>query len=369
MAANDRQSILFVDDEPFILSSIRRSIQAITDEWDLVFANSGAEALQLCDANRFDLIVTDAKMPHMEGNVLLQRLRDRPDTNEVPTIMLTGYAEETLRRSAIDAGVIEFLNKPINSEELVVRLRNVLRLKTIADELRRKNEELRASSQQIIRRLGKAAEYRDNETGRHVIRVAHYSRIIAEGLKLDTDTVELIFQTAPMHDIGKIGIPDEVLKKKEKLKPIEFEVIKRHSLFGNSVLQPLNTEELAQYNQHMQIGASILGEQDTPLLRMAASIALTHHEKWDGSGYPHGLAGDNIPLEGRIVAIADIFDALTSKRYYKPAIPFDQSVAMINEMRGSHLDPAIVDCFNANLSGISEVAKRFADESKGAEAQ
>ncbi len=356
------KKILFVDDEPFILTSIKRSILAMTDEWDLFFANSGAEALEMCDSFRFDLIVTDAKMPQMEGHVLLHHLRQRPDTAEIPTIMLTGYAEDSVRRSAIDSGVIEFLNKPTNTEELVVRLRNVLRLKAIADELRVKNEELKESSKQIILRLGKAAEYRDNETGKHVIRVAHYARIVALGLKLDAELVELIFLTAPMHDIGKIGIPDEILKKKEKLKPIEYEIIKKHALFGGSVLEPLSAEEMVAYQMRMGIGAAILGEQKTPLLQIASSIAYTHHEKWDGTGYPQGLKGEDIPLEGRIVAIADIFDALTSKRYYKPAIPFDESVAIINELRGTHLDPTVVDCFNDNLPAIREVCRHFADE-------
>lgn len=361
MGSSGKPSILFVDDEIHILNSIRRSIGVITEEWDLHFVTSGLEALEECDQQSFDLIVTDAKMPHMEGGVLLQILRERDDTKDVPTIMLTGYAEESIRQAAIEAGVIEFLNKPINSEELVVRLRNVLRLKTIADELKRKNEELLESNKQIIRRLAKAAEYRDNETGHHVIRVAHYSRIIAEALDLAPELIELIFLTAPMHDIGKIGIPDEILKKKDKLKPIEFEVIKKHSLFGNSMLHPLTSEELALYNQHMSIGASILGEEETPILKMAASIAISHHEKWDGSGYPQGVAGDAIPIEGRIVALADIFDALTSKRYYKPAIPFDQSVQIIQEMRGTHLDPRIVDVFLGHLEEFHRVMDQFGD--------
>jgi putative two-component system response regulator len=344
-------------------------VTSITDEWDLVFAESGEAALTLCDSTKFDLVVTDARMPVMEGSGLLRALRERPDTRDIPTIMLTGYAEESIRKDAIAAGVIEFLNKPIDSDELVLRVKNVLRLKLIGDELRRKNEELRESNLEMIRRLGKAAEYRDNETGKHVIRVAHYSRIVAVGLGVDAETVELIFLTAPMHDIGKIGIPDEILKKKDKLKPVEFEMIKKHSLFGNLMLQPLSSDELALYQQHMTIGASILGEAETPILKMAASIALTHHEKWDGTGYPRGLAGEAIPLEGRIVAVADIFDALTSARYYKPAIPFDESVAMIRELRGNHLDPKVVDAFLANLAQVREIWAHFAERSAAQKGQ
>lgn len=357
-----KKKILFVDDEPFILTSIRRSIKMLTDEWELFFAASGLEALEMCDSTAFDLIVTDAKMPQMQGSELLLRLRNRKDTGDVPTIMLTGFAEESLRKQAVEAGVIEFLNKPIDTEELVLRLRNVIRLKTVSDELRKKNQELMEASKQVIRRLGKAAEYRDNETGKHVIRVAHYCRILAEGLGLGREQIELIYLTAPMHDIGKIGIPDEILKKKDKLKPIEYEIIKKHSLLGGDVLQPLTSEELGFYNQHMAIGREILDEQNTPLLHMAASIAYTHHEKWDGSGYPAGLKGENIPLEGRIVALADVFDALTSKRYYKPAFPIKESIAIINEMNGTHFDPAIVACFNAEIDTIIKVVESLSDD-------
>jgi putative two-component system response regulator len=357
-----KKRILFVDDEPFILTSIRRSIMSNTSEWELSFAESGARAIELFSTETFDLVVTDAKMPNMTGNELLGILRERGYTNEIPTIMLTGYAEDDLRKSAIDNGVIEFLSKPIMPEELIQRLRNVLRLKSISDELKVKNEELKESSMQIIRRLGKAVEYRDNETGKHVIRVAHYSRIIAEAMRLDNDTVELIYLTAPMHDIGKIAIPDEILKKKEKLKPIEFEVIMRHPLIGGDVLKPLSPDELKYYYTHVSIGESILGETNTPILRMAGSIAATHHEKWDGAGYPHGLKGTAIPIEGRIVAIADIFDALSSKRYYKPAYPDEECVTILREMRGTHLDPDIVDCFDENKERILAIKEEMKDQ-------
>jgi putative two-component system response regulator len=356
-----KKRILFVDDEPYILSSIRRSIKATTSEWDLFFAESGEQALELFATESFDLVVTDARMPNMTGTDLLKALQEKGYTAEVPTIMLTGYAEDELRRSAIQSGVIEFLNKPIIPDELIQRLRNVIKLKTISDELKVKNAELKESSMQIIRRLGKAVEYRDNETGKHVIRVAQYSNVIAEAYGLDKDTVELIFLTAPMHDIGKIAIPDEILKKKEKLKPIEFEVIKSHPLVGGEVLQPLSPEELRFYVAHVPMGESILGEASTPLLKTAAIVAATHHEKWDGTGYPNGLAGNDIPIEGRIVAIADIFDALSSKRYYKPAYPDEECVTIIAGMSGSHLDPGIVECFLANKDRIIAIKNELRD--------
>lgn len=356
-----KKRILFVDDEPFILSSIRRSIMAATSEWELSFAEGGARALELFAETPFDLLVTDAKMPGMTGSDLLRELAERGYTKEIPTIMLTGYAEDELRKSAIDLGVIEFLNKPIIPDELIQRLRNVLKLKSIGDELKVKNLELMESSMQIIRRLGKAVEYRDNETGKHVIRVAQYSRIVAEAIGLDAERTQLVFLTAPMHDIGKIAIPDEILKKKDKLKPVEFEVIKTHPLVGGQVLKPLSPEEMKFYYAHMKIGESILGEATTPLLQTAAVIAATHHEKWDGSGYPSRLKGEEIPMEGRIVAIADVFDALSSVRYYKPAYSDDESFAIIAEMRGTHFDPRIADVFAENRQRIVEVKEEMKD--------
>jgi putative two-component system response regulator len=359
-----KKRILFVDDEPFILSSIRRSIHAYTSEWELAFAESGERALEYFSNQTFDIVVTDAKMPGMTGTELLKILQEKGYTAEIPTIMLTGYAEDDLRKEAINHGVIEFLNKPIMPEELIQRLKNVLKLKSIGDELKIKNEELKEASMQIIRRLGKAVEYRDNETGKHVIRVAQYSRLVAEALGLDKNTVELIFLTAPMHDIGKIAIPDDILKKTDKLKPVEFEVIKSHPLIGGEVLKPMSPDEMKYYYSHMSIGESILGEANTPLLIMAASIAATHHEKWDGSGYPSKLAGKDIPVEGRIVAIADIFDALSSERCYKPAYPDDECFAIIKEMRGTHLDPEIVDCFESIRPKVLAIKEELKDPSK-----
>lgn len=357
-----RPSILFVDDEPNILSAIRRSILSVTDEWELVFAASGAEAIDLCAARPFDLIVTDARMPFMMGDALLKELSARGYTQDVPTIMLTGYAEEETKRRAIESGVIELLYKPIMPEELIQRIKNVLRLKAYSDELKRKNAELTEASRQLIRRLGKAAEYRDNETGKHVLRVGQYSRILAEGAGLAPEAVELIFLTAPMHDVGKIAIPDEILKKKDKLKPIEFDIIKTHALVGSDVLKPMNADELKMYYAHMEIGEELLGESDTPILKMAASIAVSHHERWDGTGYPHGLVGEAIPMEGRIVAVADVFDALSSKRYYKPAFPEDQCISIIRELSGTHLDPALVQAFNGKLEEILAVKRKMAEE-------
>jgi putative two-component system response regulator len=366
-ADTSQYTVIMVDDEQNILQSLQRIFRR--EQYRFLCAGSGTEGLKLLtETPQVAVIVSDQRMPEMNGGEFLTRSREiAPDAVRM---LLSGYSEMEATIDAINkGGATHYISKPWEDTALLQTVRDGVNQYHLMMENRRQqkiinqqNEELKEASKQVIRRLGKAAEYRDNETGKHVIRVAHYSRILAEGLGLDSDLVELIYLTAPMHDIGKIGIPDEILKKKDKLKPIEYEIIKKHSLLGGNVLQPLNAEELGYYNQHMLIGRDILEEHDTPLLHMAASIAYTHHEKWDGTGYPAGLTGKNIPLEGRIVAIADVFDALTSKRYYKPAFALTESIAIINEMKGIHFDPAIVDCFNARIETIIEVVHHFSDD-------
>lgn len=349
----NRNNVLFIDDERPILNSLQRYLRIAGVEWDSIFVTGGKEGLAVCKDTKIDLIVVDGKMPGMSGCEFLEALNKDIRNRDIPTIMLTGYDEDKMRKKALNLGVIEFLNKPIVPEEFIIRLRNVLRMKIISDELKE-------TRMQVIRRLGKAAEYKDDDTGAHVIRVAHYCRIIAEELNLPEEQVELIFLTAPMHDIGKIGIPDSILKKPGALNPGEFEIMRNHASLGEDVLHPLTKEEMTIYKRHTVVGQDILSEEKTPLLSMASTIAVTHHEKWDGTGYPVGLKGEDIPIEGRIVAIADIFDALANKRSYKEAFPVKVCLSIINELKGNHLDPEIVDAFNKNISKILEM-KRMID--------
>lgn len=355
----NKQKILFVDDEENILNTIKRNLMLKRNEWELYFAKNGVEGVTISLEILPDLIVTDARMPEMNGAEFLLELQKNEKTREIPTIMLTGFADNEIRKQALEAGIIEFLQKPMIPEEFILRLTNVLRLKKISDDLKVKNEELTKTRLQIIRRLGKAAEYKDNETGLHVIRVAHYSLILAEALDLPEEHKDLIFQAAPMHDIGKIGVPDSILTKADKLTEEEFSIIMLHPNDGNMILSPLSSEELEKYHAHTTIGDDIVGEEDTPLLKMAGIIASSHHEKWNGLGYPNGLKKENIPIEGRIVAVADIFDALSSKRHYKPAFPIEKCVSIINELSGSHLDPNLVRLFNENLEKFILVMDRF----------
>lgn len=343
-----KMKLLFVDDEENILKSIRRNLISKMDEWEPFFAESGEKAIVLCQQEDFDLIVTDAKMPGMSGGELLKYLRQQSKTADVPSIMLTGFADESIRKEAIEAGIVEFLNKPIIPDEFILRMRNVMRLKTISDELREANKELYESRLEILARLGKAAEFKDNEGGNHVIRVAHFSAILARGMNLSNDIVELIFRTAPAHDIGKLGISDLVLKKTEKLTPDEY-----------GMLKPLTFEEFEIYRSHTNIGFDLLGNTENVILKTAAIIALTHHERWNGGGYPNNLRKEDIPIEGRIVGFADIFDALSSKRSYKEAYPFEKCIEIINEMSGTNLDPALVKVFNENIEKFAKIAEQY----------
>ncbi len=243
----------------------------------------------------------------------------------IPTIVLTAADNEQTKMQALELGAADFLSKPVNSAELIVRVRNALlvkahhdHLKNYAGELeqqvRHRTAELAASRLELIHCLARTAEFRDNETGRHVVRVGRYAEIVARQLGLDEQTVELIGHAAPLHDMGKVGIPDCVLLKPGKLDPEEFELMRRHASYGQRTFEPMSEDEWRTFRAHTFMGEMIMDVQSSPIITMAAKIAMTHHEKWDGTGYPIGLQGENIPLAGRITAVADVFDALSSKR-------------------------------------------------------
>ena len=247
-------------------------------------------------------------------------------------------------RLGLELGAVDYITKPFSPPIVEARVKTHLALYDQTRELermvRQRTDELVASRAQIIRRLGRAAEFKDNETGNHVLRMSHYARLIGRQIGLGEKTQEILFNTAPMHDIGKLGIPDSILRKPGKLTPQEWEEMKRHPT----------------------IGAEIIGEHDDDLLGTAHIIALTHHEKWDGSGYPQGLAGEDIPLMGRIVALADVLDALLSERPYKPAYSIDESMAMIQEQSGKHFEPALVEALISVLPDVAKINDAFADE-------
>jgi putative two-component system response regulator len=274
-----------------------------------------------------DVLLLDIMMPEVSGLEILKRLRDDDNATYVPTIVLTAADNEETKLQALELGAKDFSGKPVNAVELVVRVRNALvtkahhdQLKNYAYELERqvrlRTTELAASRLELIHCLARAAEYRDNETGRHVLRVGRYAETIARHLKLDEDYVELVAHAAPLHDMGKIGIQDTILMKPGQLSLDEYDLMQKHCVFGKHTFEPTSHDEWRTFKGHTLLGEMIMDVQSSPLITMAAKIALTHHEKWDGSGYPLGLAREDIPLAGRITAVADVFDALSSKRPY-----------------------------------------------------
>jgi putative two-component system response regulator len=300
----------------------------------------------------FDLILLDIRMPHLDGHQVMAQLKEvAPKNDYVPILILTAQTDVETRQKAIEGGARDFITKPFERHETLNRIYNMLDVRLMHNELRDQNvileekvrertHEIEDTRLQIVRRLGRAAEFRDNETGMHVIRMSHACSYVAKAAGLSEADCELILTAAPMHDIGKIGIPDNILLKPGKLTAEEWDIMKTHS----------------------QIGADLLSGHHSELLETAQSIALTHHEKWDGGGYPNGLAGEDIPLFGRITAICDVFDALTSDRPYKKAWPVEDAVAEIKNMSGRHFDPSLVPHFLDILPKILETNEKFTDK-------
>lgn len=368
-----KQRILFVDDDVNVLRSYQRSLRGQREVWLMEFETSPRTALQRVKAESFDTVVTDMRMPEMSGLDLLKQIKDDERISDVPVVIVTGEADKELKRNALNLDAADLLNKPVETEDLIARLRSVLRTKRYADELKQSNElleqrvqertsELVASQVDILWRLGKAAEYRDEETGNHVIRVGSYSRVVANAMGMDDAFCDTMFLAAPLHDIGKIGVSDTVLLKPGKLNDEEWDAMRRHCEIGVSILTDACKfmHVAAKYAPQRVVGA-LSNMSSNPVIVMAAEIAASHHEKWDGSGYPARLSGEDIPLVGRIVAIADVYDALRSNRPYKDAFTVERSLEIIRESRGSHFDPAVVDAFLAAYPQIEAIEREFSD--------
>ncbi|WP_019880881.1 MULTISPECIES: two-component system response regulator [unclassified Methylophilus] len=321
--------ILIVDDEPLNLKVLKQVLQ---DNYRLSFAKNGMDALELVKKERPGLILLDVMMPGMTGFEVCRQLKSDPETNTIPVIFVTALAEEADESEGFAAGGVDYINKPISPALVRARVKTHLSLVHI-DELKRTHLEL-------IQRLGRAAEFKDNETGMHVMRMSHVSGRLALQMGMDPHFSEQLIHAAPMHDIGKIGIPDHVLLKPGKL----------------------NDEELDLMRKHPEMGAKILDNSTSPLIKLAHSVALYHHEKWDGSGYPFGLKGEAIPVEARIVAVADVFDALLNKRPYKEAWPVEDAIAEIEANRGKHFDPAVVDAMLQCLPDLIAINNNWLEE-------
>ena len=341
MLSEDKQTILVVDDTPDnidVLSAVLRP------HFKVKAAMKGAMALKIAAKQKPDLILLDVMMPDMDGYEVCRRLKQDANTASIPVIFVTAKTEIQDEQAGFDLGAVDYITKPISPPLVIARVKAQLALYDQARHLEslveKRTEELHKAHIEVIRRLGKAAEYKDNETGMHVIRMSYYSKFLAEKLEVSREWVELLHDAAPMHDIGKIGIPDNILLKPGRLDDDELKVMRKHAEYG----------------------AKIIGESDVPLLRLAREIAIYHHEKWDGTGYPNGIKGEDIPLSARIIAIADVYDALTSERPYKKAWTEADAVGLLQEQAGKHFDPKLVPLFIECLDQVREVQQRFKDK-------
>ncbi|WP_331345935.1 two-component system response regulator [Cellvibrio sp. UBA7661] len=325
---DSRPKLLLVDDEPVNLQVLKQILQ---HDYRLLFARDGEKALSLAENEQPHLILLDIMMPGITGLETCKRLKENSATQHIPVIFVTALAETRDETEGFSVGCVDYITKPVSPPIVLARVKAQLSLVSV--------DSLRETRLQVIHRLGRAAEYKDNETGLHVIRMSHYAKEIALAAGMNKTDADELLNAAPMHDIGKIGIPDFILQKPGKLTPDEWEIMKTHT----------------------RIGATIIGDDHSNLLKIARIIALHHHEKWDGSGYPDGLNGEAIPIEARVVALADVFDALTSVRPYKAAWTIEQASAYIEQESGKHFDPDLVIAFKKALPTIIAIREQLLD--------
>lgn len=337
-----RQTILIVDDTP---ENIDLLTEVLNPYYQTKAALNGDKAIKIMAADvKPDLVLLDIMMPGISGYDVCKRLKSRPETRGIPIIFVSAMSDAGDEKRGLEMGAVDYIVKPISPAIVLARVRAHLALYDQTRELERlvalRTAELETTRHQIILRLGRAAEFKDNETGSHVVRMSHYARLIAQAKGLPSAMVNIVFHAAPMHDIGKIGIPDHILLKPGKFDEAEWAVMR----------------------QHPAMGAKIIGRHQDELLQAARSVALTHHEQWDGNGYPNGLKGEEIPIFGRIVALADVFDALTCARPYKKAWTVEAALAHIEKGAGTHFDPGLIQPFRSALPDMLHIMARYTDE-------
>ena len=383
-------TILVVDDNPENLAVLGGTLQP---HYRVTVANSGPRALLIAGREPApDLILLDVMMPGMDGYTVLAQLRENPATSGIPVIFVTAMDSDEDEEHGLELGAVDYITKPIRPPIVLARLRAHLELKRARDWLADQNAWLESEvarrlrdntlMQDVsIRALANLAEVRDMETGNHIKRTQAYVEVLAQHLSghpsyadyLTPTMARLVAKAAPLHDIGKVGIPDQILLKPARLTPDEFAVMKRHSVIGGDAIEAalraeIDDDDFRVLQRHCSLGGkaleSAMDQIDHPplaFLAVAREIALWHHEKWDGSGYPDGLAGDAIPIPARIMAVADVFDALASRRIYKDAMSFEEAVELIREGSGQHFDPGVVQAFMDNLDSMRDVLMRYAD--------
>lgn len=361
--STENNIILVVDDTPdnLVLMS-----ELLCDTYRVKVANNGERALKIIQSDTPpDLILLDVMMPGMDGYEVCRRIKQNPATEHIPVIFLTAMAEQADEQIGLELGAADYITKPVNPPIMLARVRNHLALKAAADFLRDKSEylegkvaertrEIAAIQDVTILAMASLAETRDSDTGNHIRRTQYYVKALAEHLAthprfsafLTHEHIRLLFKSAPLHDIGKVGIPDHILLKNGRFEPHEFEIMKAHPGLGRQAI------EQAEEALGVEVG----------FLRFAKEIAQSHHEKWDGSGYPQGLAGDDIPISARLMALADVYDALISRRVYKLGMPHEKAVEIICNGKGSHFDPDVVDAFLTIQDEFIAISKQYADK-------
>jgi putative two-component system response regulator len=366
-----KPKIMMVDDEKLNIYVVAEYLKS--DGYrDLVYTNDPSQALSLAGRERPDAILLDIHMPQLSGFDVLQQVRTDKALARTPVVILSSSTDDEEKMRALELGATDFLHKPIHSGELLARLRNILMAKAFQDHwqdyskaleaaVRQRTQELEESRRDVIQCLARAAEFRDDGTHHHMIRVGLYARIIGQQLGMDEISLDVLEQAAKLHDIGKIGISDAILFKPGKLTPEELEVMRRHGTFGKQIIDRMPQDEQDQLRQHPQLGAEILNAGCSPILAVAVKVSQSHHECWDGTGYPLGLVGEDIPLEGRITAVADVFDALSTHRPYRPAFSLEKCFSIMHEGRGRQFDPRVLDAFFARRDEVVQIQIECAD--------
>jgi putative two-component system response regulator len=363
--------IMIIDDEPLNIKIARKYLQ-IAGYSNFITTSDAANALKNIRVEEPDVILLDVMMPMVSGLDILKSIRADRALAHLPVLILTASTDADTRRSALELGATDFLTKPVEPSELVPRVRNALTVKAHHDhlkrysdrlehEVRQRTAEVEASRIHVVHALARAAEFRDDDTGRHVIRVGRYAGVIARELGFPDAHTAMLEMAAQLHDVGKIGIPDAILLKPGKLDEAEWTQMKRHCEYGVKIINPMPDDDGEARRMQSLLGVSLPGPTTSPLLKMAADIALTHHEKWDGSGYPKGLKGEEIPIEGRITAACDVFDALSSQRPYKQPFSLEKCINILNEGKGTHFDATVVTALLRRLGEITQIQSAFAD--------
>lgn len=363
--------ILILDDESANVRVLKRYLEG-SGYTNIQTSTDSTNAMEWIEQQRADLLLLDVMMPDVSGIDILGEMRKHSRLRFVPVLVITANTDSETKQTCLSLGATDFLAKPVDPNDLLPRVRNTLVTRAFQNQMARytqqlerrvkeRTAELEVSRREVVECLARAAEYRDTETGNHVVRVGRFAGIIAKGMGFSEEEVSNIELAAQLHDVGKIAIADAILHKPGRLDPDEMDFMKRHAAIGNSIIRAHSSADADTLRRHVMTGGQLLAAQASPLLRLAATIALSHHERWDGTGYPLGLKGDDIPLEARITSVADVYDALSSVRPYKKAMPREKCFAILEEGRGTQFDSRVLDAFFAASPEIIQIQLDLVD--------